>query len=82
MLDAIKRIIVHRLYISASNGVLKRGAKALCKEFPEHISFIKMCCKPKSPMIMMQLNEINTVANAFRINRIAAGIKEPFNALV
>ena len=82
MLNSVKNVIVHQLYAAASNGVLKRGVKAMYKEFPEYIPFIKTCYLSKSPTIQMPLKEINTVANAFRANRIAAGIQDSFRVLV
>ena len=82
MLDMVKKVIVHQLYAAAHNGKLKLGARALSKDFPEYSAFIKTCCSSNSMAMTLQLRTINNVANAFRANRAAAGIKEPFIALV
>ena len=75
----------HELHTAASNGVLDKAIKTLVKKYPQYKSII--LAKGTTSVsdyygIEYSFSKINEVAQAFKANRAAAGIKEPYNWLV
>lgn len=78
-------LISHELYAAASNGTLGKAVKTLSAKYPQYGKLISES-STENILAMFGLNysfsRINEVANAFKANRAAIGVKEPFSALV
>lgn len=77
-------MIAHELHIASSNGMLGRAVKMLSEKYPECESLIRsMSTKGILSAFGFEhsFSTINEVALAFKANRAAMGIKEPYKFL-